>query len=133
MSASSSQQELFSGAVLHALQDPFYLSLLAFGIAGYFLLFWRSKVPEAKIPYVGLHLGSLSKRREAYVKDAQSLINEGYQKIKNGVFQMATTEGTRIVAGQKFYHALCDFNDEELSFTDSIADVGDNLTPNERL
>ncbi|KAE8549504.1 hypothetical protein EYB25_008026 [Talaromyces marneffei] len=78
---------------------------------------------NADIPFVGLHLGSVSKRKAKYVSDANALLTEGYKVFKNGLFQITTTEGTRIVAGQKYYQELCDLKDDELSFKGSISDL----------
>ncbi|KUL90216.1 hypothetical protein ZTR_02016 [Talaromyces verruculosus] len=67
---------------------------------------------NADIPFVGLHLGSISKRKAKYVSDANALLTEGYRVL-----------GTRIVAGQKYYQELCDLKDDELSFKGSISDL----------
>lgn len=49
--------------------------------------------PEAKVPFVGLELGGISKRKKKYVTDANALLKEGYEKFKDGLFQITTTEG----------------------------------------
>lgn len=82
-----------------------------------------SQPRQADIPFIGLELGSLAKRKKKYVSDANALLSQGYTRFKNGIFQITTTEGTRIVAGQRFYEDLINAKDDELSFTQSIMDL----------
>lgn len=37
---------------------------------------------NADIPFVGLHLGSISKRKAKYVSDANALLTEGYRVVR---------------------------------------------------
>lgn len=72
---------------------PSQATLFAFSdtkwIAGSFLLlaFFVFNVVNsetsvnADIPFVGLHLGSISKRKAKYVSDANALLTEGYRVV----------------------------------------------------
>ncbi|KAL9122312.1 MAG: hypothetical protein Q9187_001140 [Circinaria calcarea] len=76
-----------------------------------------AKPPSVNVPLVGLDLGGTEKRKSKYVSDANSLLKEGYEKFKNGLFQITTSEGPEVVASRQYIDELKNRPDSELSFS----------------
>ncbi|KAL6859810.1 hypothetical protein ACO1O0_003834 [Amphichorda felina] len=50
-----------------------------------------------QIPMIGEELGTVEKRRQAYLGGARKLYNEGYRKFRNGVFRITTSRKSPIL------------------------------------
>lgn len=79
-----------------------------------------AKPASVNVPLVGLDLGGAEKRKSKFVSDANSLLNEGYEKFKNGLFQITTSEGPEVVASRKYIDELKNRPDSELSFSATL-------------
>ncbi|KAI9146868.1 Cytochrome P450 monooxygenase ATR2 [Paramyrothecium foliicola] len=73
------------------------------------------------IPVAGKDLGGSEKRRQAYLKSARQLYTEGYQKFKNGVFQITTSRKSPVVVvSPNFLPFLKKVGDDILSMSAAV-------------
>jgi len=76
----------------------------------------------ANIPVVGQDLGGEEKQRQAYIHNAASLYREGYQKFKNSVYRVVTSNKfTVIVVPPKYLNELRKLPDDVVDFDEAIA------------
>lgn len=90
---------------LHEIKGkPLIAAILVLFVGFSFNLAFVKSPPEAKVPFVGLEIGSLSKRKKKYVTSAGQLLSEGYDKFKDGLFQITTTEGNFFLVLNSLFH-----------------------------
>ncbi|KAI1809370.1 cytochrome P450 [Poronia punctata] len=74
------------------------------------------------LPMVGFDSSDLATLKARYVQEADVLLREGYQKFKNGMFQVATPDGPRVFLPRKFAHELKPLNRHQASGMKALAD-----------
>jgi len=79
--------------------------------------------PLSRIPHVGRELGSNEKRRQAFLGNAKAMYRDGYQKFKDGIFQIVTSKANTsvVVVAPRYLDELKRLPDEVLSFDDAVA------------
>ncbi|KAI0408465.1 cytochrome P450 [Xylaria palmicola] len=100
-------------------------ALAALAIAlfvGNFLAAYFRSSKVFNIPTVGINTGNSSALKDRYVNEADVLLREGYQRFKNGIFQVLTPDGPRVFLPRKFAHDLKPFNRHEASGMKALAD-----------
>ncbi|CCF38023.1 ent-kaurene oxidase [Colletotrichum higginsianum] len=73
------------------------LTLLVTLVVGYLAKTSLSSNSLSKIPLVGLEIGDEEKRRLAYLGGAKNIYQQGYQKFKDGIFQITTSRTVPVV------------------------------------
>ncbi|KAK2017785.1 ent-kaurene oxidase [Colletotrichum eremochloae] len=73
------------------------LTLLVTLIIGFLAKTSLSSNTLSKIPLVGLEIGDEEKRRLAYLGSAKTIYAQGYQKFKDGIFQITTSRTVPVV------------------------------------
>ncbi|KAI1429824.1 cytochrome P450 [Xylaria sp. FL1777] len=74
------------------------------------------------VPMVGADTQDVDTLKWRYVHHADALLREGYEKFKDGIFQLATPDGPRVFLPRKFAHELKLFNRHEASGMKALAD-----------
>ncbi|KAK0639491.1 cytochrome P450 [Cercophora newfieldiana] len=79
--------------------------------------------PLSHIPEVGRELGSNEKRRQAFLANAKALYRDGYQKFKDGVFQIVTSKANTsvVVVAPRYLDELKKLPDSIISMEDAVA------------
>ncbi|KAJ3578612.1 hypothetical protein NPX13_g1957 [Xylaria arbuscula] len=74
------------------------------------------------IPMVGVGTNDIESLKSRYVQQADALLREGYEKFKEGIFQVATPDGPRVFLPRRFAHELKPFSRHEASGMKALAD-----------
>lgn len=74
------------------------------------------------VPTVGADTGDVNVLKRRYVQEADVVLREGYEKFKNGMFQVLTPDGPRLFLPRKLAHDLKPFNRHEASGMKALAD-----------
>ncbi|KAI0540306.1 cytochrome P450 [Xylaria digitata] len=74
------------------------------------------------VPMVGAEIGDINTLKGRYVREADVLLREGYEKFKDSIFQAETPDGPRVFLPRKLAHELKPFNRHEASGMKALAD-----------
>ncbi|KAI1310574.1 cytochrome P450 [Xylaria venustula] len=74
------------------------------------------------VPMVGADTSDIDTLKSRFVQQADLLLREGYEKFRDGIFQVATPDGPRVFLPRKFAHDLKPFNRHEASGMKALAD-----------
>ncbi|OCL06822.1 cytochrome P450 [Glonium stellatum] len=85
-------------------------------------LFSRNHLSD--IPIIGLDLGNIEKRRNAYLTSASKLYRDGYKMFRDGVYRITTADKYEtVVISPKYLDELKRLPDEVLSFEKAIEEA----------
>ncbi|ROW10379.1 hypothetical protein VMCG_02000 [Cytospora schulzeri] len=131
-------------AELVATQWPYIATTLLACAAAWVFQVLLKQTPASKIPFIGLEIGDVDKRRLAYMQSSKQLYLDGYRKassqtvldkftrgraranvhdvqFKKGVFRITTTKSYDvIVVDPRFLSELKDLPDDTVSFAASV-------------
>ncbi|KAI1132848.1 cytochrome P450 [Nemania abortiva] len=74
------------------------------------------------LPIVGADTDDINALKQRYVKEADVLLREGYERFKNNVFQVITPDGPRVFLPRKLAHDLRPLSRHEASGMKALAD-----------
>ncbi|KAI1369844.1 cytochrome P450 [Xylaria arbuscula] len=74
------------------------------------------------VPMVGVGTNDIESLKSRYVQQADVVLREGYEKFKDGIFQVATPDGPRVFLPRRFAHELKPFSRHEASGMKALAD-----------
>ncbi|KAI0811695.1 cytochrome P450 [Xylaria sp. FL0064] len=80
------------------------------------------RVKGFAVPMVGADISDVDTLKLRFVQQADVLLREGYEKFKDGIFQVATPDGPRVFLPRQFARDLKPFNRHEASGMKALAD-----------
>ncbi|KAI1437059.1 cytochrome P450 [Xylaria sp. CBS 124048] len=93
-----------------------------FTLIGNVIKRFLSRPTHFDVPTVGDDECDLNTLKGRYVREADVLLREGYEKFKNRIFQVATPDGLRVFLPRQLAHDLKPFNRHEASGMKALAD-----------
>ncbi|KAI8955479.1 cytochrome P450 [Xylaria longipes] len=91
-------------------------------LVGNVITLYFKRLKTFAVPTVGVENDDVNALKGRYVHEADVLLREGYEKFKNGIFQVATPDGPRVFLPRKLAHDLKPFNRHEASGMKALAD-----------
>ncbi|KAI0097264.1 cytochrome P450 [Nemania sp. FL0031] len=83
---------------------------------------YRKRREAFVLPIVGADTADINALKERYVKEADVLLREGYERFKNNIFQVITPDGPRVFLPRKLAYDLKPFSRHEASGMKALAD-----------
>ncbi|KAH7040883.1 cytochrome P450 [Microdochium trichocladiopsis] len=81
-----------------------------------------SRPDEFKVPLVGGEDADINALKLRYVREADVVLQEGYEKFRNEIFQVATPDGPRLFLPRRYAHDLKKYKRHEASGMKALAD-----------
>ncbi|GAW13949.1 hypothetical protein ANO14919_033410 [Xylariales sp. No.14919] len=91
-------------------------------LAGTAITKFLRRLSTFAVPMVGAGTYDINTLKGRYVKEADVLLREGYEKFKDSIFQVETPDGPRVFLPRKLAHELKPFNRHEASGMKALAD-----------